>query len=52
MIIKKYFFKLNLKSFKSFKNKNISIQRCDMRRVDKIVEKLEILRNLFRDELV
>ena len=52
MIIKEYFFKSNLKSLKSFENKNISIQRRDMRRVNKIVEKLEAFRNHFRDELV
>ena len=52
MIIKEYFFKSNLKSLKSFENKNISIQRRDMRRVDKIVEKLETLRDHFRDELI
>ena len=38
MIIKEYFLKSSLKSLKSFENKNISIQRRDMRRVDKIVE--------------
>ena len=52
MIIKEYLFRSNLKSLKSFENKNISIQRRDMRRVDKIVEKLEVLRNHLRDELV
>ena len=52
MIIKEYFLKSNLKSLKSFENKNISIQRRDMRLVDKIVEKLEALRNYLRDELV
>ena len=52
MIIKEYFLKLNLKSLKSFENKNISIQRRDMRRVDKIVEKFEIFRNHFRDKLI
>ena len=52
MIIKEYLLRSNLKSFKSFENKNISIQRRDMRRVDKIVEKLEAFRSHFRDELI
>ena len=52
MIIKEYFLRSNLKSLESFENKNISIQWRDMRRVDKIVEKLKTLRNHFRDELI
>ena len=52
MIIKEYLLKFDLKSLKSFENKNISIQRRDMRRVDKIAEKFETLRDHFRDELV
>ena len=52
MIIKEYLLKFDLKSLKSFENKNISIQRRDMRRVDKIVEKFETLWSHLRDELV